>query len=208
MNIETIQAWLPIIKDIITSLATVIAAVIAIMGFRTWKKQLHWKTQYDLTQRLLRSTYKVRQALAEVRRFYTTEGEELQAMKEANVEASPDHQITFIRSQKAVYDRRWQKAQEAFTELDSVSLEAEAIWGHAVKENLQPLEQCAGALLATIGFYLDKLDKPPIGFDKEEVRKERQIMFSHPGEKDNFFSNEITNAVRKIENFLKPYLKI
>jgi hypothetical protein len=186
---------LPIIKDIATILATAIAALVAISGYRTWKKQLHWKTQYDLAQRLLRATYKVRQAFAEVRRFYSTEGEAQQAMKEANVEASQDPKIMFTRSQIVVYNKRWQKVSEAFSELESVSLEAEAIWGQAVKVNLAPLQDCAGTLLATIGIHLDRLESPAISRNKEEIQKERKIMFSHPGEKDNFFSNEIAMAV-------------
>ena len=208
MNIETLQAWLPIIKDTATILATATAALVAISGYRTWKKQLHWKTQYDLAQRLLRATYKVRQAFAEVRRFYSTEEEAQQAMKEANVEASQDPKIMFTRSQIAVYNKRWQKVSEAFGELESVSLEAEAIWGQAVKVNLASLQDCAGTLLATIGIHLDRLESPAISRNKEEIQKERKIMFSHPGEKDNFFSNEIATAVRKVENFVKPYLKI
>jgi hypothetical protein len=114
-----LQAWLPLIKDIVTILATALAAFVAISGYRTWKKQLHWKTQYDLAQRLLRATYRVRQAFSEVRRVYTTEGEEKQAMKEANVEASQDYKIMFTRSQRAVYNKRWQKVSEAFGELES-----------------------------------------------------------------------------------------
>jgi hypothetical protein len=89
----------------------------------------------------------------------------------------------------------------------SISLEAEAIWGQAVKENLEPLQRCAGTLLSTIEIYLDMLEHS-ISRDKEGVEKERKIMFAYYGEKDNFFSDEIAKAVSQIERFLKPYLKI
>lgn len=67
MDIDTVQKYITLIKDIITGLSAFTAAVIAIMGLQAWKKQLKGKTEYELAQRLLRATYKVREAFSWVR---------------------------------------------------------------------------------------------------------------------------------------------
>jgi len=206
---ETIQAWVALIKDIITGLAALTAAVIAIMGLQTWKKQLRGKTEYELAQRMLRAVYQFREALAWVRYWIMDETEMFQAVNEAKIEDSPtDMNKTFARRRKAVYQKRWQKVLEASVELDSISLEAEAIWGQVAKESVKPLLECAGTLFATLIVYFEHIENPQTNYSKEVKSRDHQIMFGVPGEKDNFFSNQITAAVRKIEDFLKPFLKI
>jgi uncharacterized membrane protein YccC len=206
---ELYQAWATLIKDIVTIAATIVAAGVAVRGYQTWKKQLHWKTQYELAQRLAKATYKARDALASVRNPFIDEREQQQAMKEANIEGSPtESKETFIRSQRAIYQKRWQKVVDVFAEIDTIRLEAEAIWGQAAKENLIPLTECASTLLNTIRIQLGRMEHPEILASDQTHRRERQIIYVGPDEKDNFFSDEITQAVRRIENFLRPYLKI
>ena len=185
MTLEQIS----LIKDIVTIAATSVAAIIAILGFGTWRRQLVWKTKYDLAQRMARATHKIRDAIAQVR---DPIGHESEGDQKDDI--------------KAMYKKRWQRVRDAFVELDTVSLEAEAIWGQIVKKNLTPLVQCASTLFSTIEIYLDKMDHPQVNFSKDI--RERQIIFGAPGETDNFFSNEISEAVSKVEQFLKPYLKI
>jgi len=209
MDIETLQAYVTLIKDILTGLAALTAAIVAIWGFRTWKKQLHWKTQYDLAQRLVRATYKVRDAIAWVRNPLQITAEIDQAIQEANIEGdrTKDRKVN-ARIQEAVYKKRWQNVLEADTELDSVLLEAEAIWGTSVKEKFEPLANCMGNLSMAIGYYLHRLNNPKIALDEKEFWKEDHILNDYIGQEDNFFSDEINAAVRQVEDFLKPYLKI
>lgn len=209
MNIETFQAYISIIKDIFTCLAALTAAVIGIIGLQTWKKQLRGKTEYELAQRMLKASYKYREALAWVRNPIVIEGEVWEAMKEIKMEDSPsDTSKSFTRQQQAVYQKRWQRVQEASIELDSISLEAEAIWGQAARENVKPLVECAGTLFAALLVYFGHMENPQVSYSKEVRNRDHRIIFAAMGEKDNFFTNEITEAVIKIENFLKPYLKI
>jgi Tfp pilus assembly protein PilO len=104
---ETIQAWVTLVKDIVTILATSIAAGVAVMGLQAWKKQLKGKTEYELAQRVLRAAYQFREALAWVRNPLIYEGEQVQAMKDANIEGNPGDPPTRQRRLKAVYEKRW-----------------------------------------------------------------------------------------------------
>ena len=145
---ETIQSWVTLIKDIITGLAALTAAIIAVIGLQTWKKQLKGKTEYELAQRLLRSTYKVREAMTSLRNPLPI-GTEIQMAMNAGMEEGKqiDNPKVYASAAETAYYRRWQSIQEALGELEAVSLEAEAIWGEVVKKNLNPLKQCNTTLL-------------------------------------------------------------
>ena len=206
MNVETIQPYVSFIKDVISGLAAFTAAVIAIMGFRTWKKQLHWKTQYELAQRLLRSTYKIRDELIlnksgdidESKMFPTImeENDDSSTEKkkkediinhEAEVEETFRHYQAVIAEEnghfKAAYQKSWRIIQEAYIELQNVSLEAEAFWGPAARDSLEPLMRIVKAVLTDRKQFMQSMDTMVRIFD-------------------------IYTAVNKIEDFLKPYLKI
>jgi len=208
MNMQIIQSYVTLIKDIVIILSTAIAAVIAILGLQTWKKQLKGKTEYELAQKILRTTYQFREALAWVRYPIVFENEELGAAEEVISKNSPSANKTFGRKQRAIYERRWQKVREASIELDSFPIEAEAIWGQAAKQSFKPLLNCAGTLFSTLVVYLDRMEHAEVSYSHEAKIKDHQIVFAAPDEKDNFFTDEITGAIRKIENFPKPYLKI
>jgi type IV secretory pathway VirB2 component (pilin) len=62
-----IQPWVTLIKDIVTGLAAATAAVIGVLGLRTWKAQLKGKTEYETARSLLRCVYRVRDAMRVVR---------------------------------------------------------------------------------------------------------------------------------------------
>ena len=58
-NLQNFQVIISIVKDIVTALSALTAAIITVIGLSTWKKQLKIKTEYDLAQRLLKSVYKI-----------------------------------------------------------------------------------------------------------------------------------------------------
>jgi hypothetical protein len=204
IDITTVQPYLTFLKDLATLFAAVVAAWVAI----AWKKQFTWKIKYDLAQRLLKAVYKVRLEFAGFRDAIVTEDEIIQATEGEKKESNTDHRTEYIQSQNAVYNKRWQKTLVAVNELQSISLEAEAVWGKAFKDSLEPLVKCAGTLYSTVAIYLAQLDSPITRTNNDAELRRRQIMYSYHDEKGNFFTDEINEAVGKIEKFLKPYLKI
>jgi hypothetical protein len=219
MTIETIQTWLPIIKDIVTILATAVAAIVAISGYQTWKKQLHWRTQYELAQRLLRATYRTREAFSRVRSATLSEDERFQAKTQLNSAGEHTFGTTEPSSGEEdlsdkpggyqywniAYRRRLLNAEEAFIELRSVSLEAEAIWGTVAKENMYPLLNCVLAYTHMANSFLNK----PNHWLTLSTDWSLRILFDARDENgNNLYTEEIKAAVAKVENFLKPYLKI
>jgi len=101
------------------------------------------------------------------------------------------------------------KVRDAFVELDSISLEAEALWGQVVIENLRDLNQCAAKLNLNIQHYLRSLSESSTEYDRNAEREIETIIFDWPDNpNDNPFTNEINEAIKRVEIFLKPRLKL
>jgi hypothetical protein len=210
-DIETIQAYVALIKDIITGLSAATAAVIAILGLQAWKKQLKGKTEYELAQRLLRTVYKIREAFSWVRNPYQSPDEIFQAMKEAGIEGDPLRDpIIRARGEGAVYRRRWKEAQNAIMDLETLALEAEAVWGSDAKDSLKPLRQCSAVLWFNIKAHLQNLEVPTRSNNNADAQRQINDIIYYPPDnpENNHFSKEITEAVKIIEDFLKPHLKL
>ena len=208
IDLNFYQTIISIIKDIITGFSALAAAIIAAKGLQAWKKQLKGKTEYELAQRLLRAVYDARNALACVRNPFQSSAEIFQAMKEANIEGDPsrDPQIR-IRKEEALYARRWRKIQETFTDLESILLEAETLWGDVIRDLFKPLQQCASVLHTNVQMHLSNLERPK-RYDEAEERRRTSILYSITDKSaDDAFSAEISTAISGFENFLKPRLK-
>jgi hypothetical protein len=48
MNLETIQPYVTLIKDMLTGLAALVAAYVGFTGLQTWKRQLTANAERDL----------------------------------------------------------------------------------------------------------------------------------------------------------------
>lgn len=206
---ECAQDIVTLLKDVATIITAAVAAIIAIKGYGSWKKQLRGKAEYDLARRLLRSVYKVKKAIRLVRNYLVLSGEVALAMRDAGIEIedydsrNPEHHAL---SQQAVYQRRWTEIQTAWTELEVDALEAEVLWGHDIAELLEPLQRHTKKLAGYIQIYLQNLAKPPRHPDSNLAREIEETIYER-GEHDAF-AEEIDNAVTEIENYLRPHLKL
>ncbi|GIV46059.1 MAG: hypothetical protein KatS3mg036_0877 [Ignavibacterium sp.] len=122
--------WFSTIKDIILLLVAIIGASSAIIGLKTWRKQLKGNTEYQLARRLMIAVYKSRDYVKLVRNPFMDGGEISQAFKEKN-EDVPHHQDAKygVKVDRAVYSMRWNKLNEALSELKIELLEAENYLG-------------------------------------------------------------------------------
>ena len=208
-DIKTIQAYVTLIKDFITGLSALTAAIIAILGLQAWKKQLKGKTEYELAQKYLRATYKIREALAWVRNPLQSATEIAQAMKEANFENVSVTDSSYpVKSAIAVYQKRFQKVTEAFLDLDSIMLEAETLWGESVREHFKLLQEHSSALFIAIQIYISDMEHN-VPYNEEKYEKIIATMYAiTDGSREDPFAREVKETIKKIESFVKPRLKI
>jgi len=209
-NLQELQEYISLAKDIVTILSALTAAIIAVLGLHTWKKQLKGKTEYELARKLLRAVYKVRDAIRLVRNAFMSAGEISQSLQEANIKTDQFAPRFDAISQGALYQRRWEKVQDALSELDLEAFEAEVIWGREVREKLKPLRKNVSTLLGKIQLYLELLKTPHRDTSNERIVQELVRVIHEVSEdpsKDSFTA-EITGSVRQIEDYLKPHLKL
>jgi hypothetical protein len=208
-DIKTIQAYVTLIKDIVTGLSALTAAIIAIVGLQAWKKQLRGKTEYELAQKYLRAVYKIREAFAWVRNPYQSRSEIAQAMTEAKFEGISFSDPSFpVKSTIAVYQKRFQKVTEAFLDLEAIMLEAETLWGEDVREHIKSLQKHSSKLFYVVQTYISDMERnAPYNAEKDKERMATMYAITD-GSAENTFGNEVKETIKKIESFLKPRLKI
>jgi hypothetical protein len=171
--------------------------------------QLKGKVEYELARRVLRGALNVRDAIRFVRNPLQMGGEIENAVKDAGIEIAPESAAFRAKSQLAVYQRRFNKMDQAMSELEAELLEAEVSWGHEVRNRVKPLRECIAKLTSKVWLYTDNLEHPEDKGDAKERKEIRAIIYwqSEDPAKDAFAS-EVNNAIDNIAQFLSPYLKI
>lgn len=182
------------LTDILTMLATIAAVFVGWYGLQEWKRQLKGKTNYEIARRYLKASLKLRDAMRAVRNPFVPLQEIEAALKEngLNSEEYKNHKVT----NRAVYNIRWKKVIDAWTNLEADLLEAEVSWGAGAVDAQKTLDECVRKLRVAVHQYVDGKDYS--GFADE-------IIFDN-GE-DDLFSKEVARAISIIEEYLKPHLQ-
>lgn len=209
MGIEYLSQYVPIVKDIVLAAAAVIASVVAIIGLNNWNRQLKGEVEYELTRRLLKSAFKIREAMKLVRNpvmfgYEQPQPDEIEAKK-----MSYD-QIRHFGLARA-YQTRWDKVNLARTEFQTDILEAEVIWGSVIHEKFKPLLELQGELYSVVQTYLVVCDPSKSESTRsayqEIMTKKRDILYDiSTTDSPDAFTQDVNNAVKGIEEFLKQYL--
>lgn len=202
MNFVDIARVVAVAKDAMTGIAAVTAAVVAAMGLRTWKRQLFGNTNYELARRLLRSAYRVREAIRWVRSPLILPAETASALRGAGLSDSPPGGFD-DRGEELVYRARWQKVSEANVEFWAEMLEAEALWGPEVRQRGDALASCTGQLYAALWRWLSRRQSP-INPDRMD---EIEAIIYNAGNSSTKFDDDLKAALEGIEAQIRPHLK-
>ena len=194
-------------KDILVAASAASAAFFAYLGLSAWRKELKGKSEYQLAKDVLKSVYKVREAFKHVRNpaiFQYEYPNELKHhhghLKEENRHEGTAH----------VYQERWKKMDEAFSELESYHLEAQVEWGPEFQDVIKDLRSCRAELLVAIQRMLERMkdtqDREILSVDE---RAEERSVLSHLGteSKHDKFTPDIDAAIGKFETWLRPHIK-
>ena len=162
-----------------------------------------------MARRLMRAVYSVRERIADFRDAFISGGEYVVAFKDAGVEPDDSGPGMDKRSSGLVYDRRWRALAQSLSNLDVEVLEAEVIWGDAVRVAERELRRCAAEVRLAVIQILEARDRiDPAGTTSEEQRaRQRNVLYdqSSPHEPDAF-AQKVLLAVRKFEGIAKPHL--
>jgi hypothetical protein len=208
MNSQDLALGVTIAKDVILAVAAIIGTVVAVLGLRTWSRQLKGGVEYELTRRLLRNAYRVREAIAAVRAPF---------MSAAEMALPDDERAKLSREQAAHYgsvrgyEKRWEGVTSAIGDLRTDLLEAEAVWGSNVHVVFDPLLKLHRELFVTVHMYLQASDPARPESSREalhaQLEKGRDVLYGLAGSEADAFGNDVAAAIRGVEGFLKPHLR-
>jgi len=98
------------------------------------------------------------------------------------------------------YQQRWKLIIESLSDLQVVGLEAEVLWGRQPIEVLDPLHKAVVQLNWALGEHLR--GKSNVASDQGD--KNYFIVFASGNDE---FGTKVSNAIDKVEKFVRPHLK-
>lgn len=87
-------------------------------------------------------------------------------------------------------------------------LEAEVLWGQAVRECEKQMQRCVGELNAALTLYLRDVHTDHRDPEKAAERIERQFAIVYAGGPDDEFSGKVESAVKDFEGTFRPHLRL
>lgn len=187
----------------------VYAATVATKGLTTWNRQLKGGVEYDLARRILKCTYRLREAFKGVRNPVMFPNEMPTVPEDVARPLSVEQKRHYGRA--AAYQNRLQKVVDVRDELRTELLEAEALWGDDILSKFSALFSLQNELFTTVHSYVTACDPD----ENLELRraceaahaKNRHILYhTYSDEKSDRFHVEVKAAIEIIENFVKPHL--
>jgi len=203
-----LKYWLPIIKDTVLIVTATIAGYVGLKGLDTWRRQLIGNTEYELAKQLLKSVYELRGAITTVRHPFMQYSQEPDMAEEKLKELSQREKEWYAMAQ--AYQKRWEPVLKAKSELDTLLLEAEVVWGKDIVEKISLLNSLIGELLWAIEDHLEAMNPNnhhKTYSDSDEIKKRRSIMYARGSEDKDEYKKKFNEAINTVEEELKPHIE-
>ena len=193
-------------KDVILGVAAATTAIAAVIGLKSWSRELKGKAEFEVARNLIRATYKVRDELQNCRSPFVSAYEFPEGYQGAPGRSSEQEEAG---AWSHVYNKRWKPVWSAIQEFDSHSLEAEALWGKEIRTCTDQLRQCAKELRVALDAIIS--DKASRGedfrSDAEFGRKMRSAVSASRDDEENELTKKILGAVGAVEKQVHPKLR-
>lgn len=198
------------IREVVVTAAAVTGAIIAVLGLKTWQKQLRGRTEYDLARRMLRAALEVRDGIRGVRSPFISPAEMEAALRSSGLgDEEIKKQMLQPESTIAVYNVRWKRVADAVSSLQVETLEGEVLWGDVVKDRLKPLYDAVASLRVMLNRYFRAEAghrQPLTGVKLQEVN---DIMYETSDDpQEDKFTRRVHDGIAQLESFLKPKLHL
>jgi hypothetical protein len=196
-------------KDVLVAVAAVVGAVVAIRGLNTWNRQLKGSAEYDLARRILKVSYRLRDAIKGVR-YPAMWGVEM-PNPPAEEAKRMSHEETDYYSKSHAYQARWQKVSDVRTDLQAELLEAQVLWSGELNKLFEALFKLEHELFVAVQNYLSLCNPKGSEAMKTAIEKRdlnaRDILYDSLEEGGDEFTKAVTRAIAPIEEYLKPHLR-
>ena len=197
------------LRDIILTLTAVTGAYVAFQGLRTWEQQLKGSVEYNLARRILKLTYRLRNAIKQTRHPMMLSSE-MSLPPDDKAQTMSQAQVSYYGISKA-YQVRWEKVSNVIEELNADLLEAEALWGNEAKNIFDELYKLINELNMVIYYHLKAMNPDDTEDNRRAwsniYRKKRDILYDTLEQGGDQYSKDFSEAIIQIENYLKPHLR-
>jgi len=204
-----IEQLISVGKDVLLTMVGIVGACVAVRGLNTWNRQLKGSVEYDLARRILKGTYRLRDAIKSVR-HPAMSGVEMPAPAEEEAKHMTGEEIYYYGRSRA-YQARRQKVSDVRTDLRAELLEAEVLWGAELGKRFEALFNLERELLVAVLSYLSLCDPKESEAMKAAIQKRRlnarDIMYDSLEDGGDEFTKDVAQAVASIEDHLKPHLR-
>ena len=193
MEISEIGKWIAAARDVLVGLSAASAAIFAYLGLSAWRKELKGKAEYELAKEVLKSVYRVREAFKYVRKptIYCYE---------YPADMKNDYERT-----KHVYEKRFEKIDDAFRELEEHHLAAQVEWGSEFQNVIEKLRSCKADLLVAVQQRLERNKNPQES--SQTTTEERSVLDSLGSKMYDTFTPKINEAIADFEGWLRPHIR-
>ena len=178
------------------------AMVLAVFGFKSWRREMRGKTQYALARRVLADVYAVRNAISIVRSMFMG-GEEFAARPGRNPkskESTPEDVLY-------AYEKRWDRLAEPSNKLDLDLIEAEVLWGKALQDHATELRGCIIDLQFNLSQHLRILRDERFAQRLPDDDHNKITAVVYAGMKNDALAKRVNKAVGGFEAVLKRHIQ-
>ncbi|MEK7658762.1 MAG: hypothetical protein AAB352_02735 [Patescibacteria group bacterium] len=188
------------LKDFITFILTAIGLIIAGFGLSTWRRQIKGTKEFEAFYNLNYSLLKLKKAIKYVRNPAIWPSEEYKAIQYAKNKYGDDIDKDKLKNDPTgyVYEMRWEKISDAYSEMESHLLAVQVLWGSEILEKIKPIDKKIKELNIAL-----RQNFGPLELKTKENGDIREIIYDMSGEEDDNFSNDIKEVINDIYNYLK-----
>ncbi|MEW8291974.1 MAG: hypothetical protein AB2672_15750 [Candidatus Thiodiazotropha endolucinida] len=192
-----------IIKDLCIAGAAVTTAYVAWRGVESWRSELKGRADFEIARNFMKSTYQLRDAIETCRSPWVS----LTEFPEGYMSKSNPTADEKGEAELHVYSNRWKEIYTCIQQFDTVSIEAEALWGKQINSKGSVLRKCVGELKTAIDAVIRNAYSEGRDFESEkEYGKEMEHIVKNTDSENNQFTKKINDAISDIESYVRPHL--
>lgn len=192
-----------IIKDLCLAGAAAMTAYVAYTGLEKWQKELQGKANFEVARELIKSIYKIRDEMSYCRSPFIAAMEFPESYRGSIQHTDEENGQAYAY----VYTKRWEPVGNAVQNFDAAVLEAEALWGEAIKVKAAILRQCVRSFQVDIESFIDDKYSGGENFnaDREFGKKIKANIWDMKTEA-NELTARINAAIEGLEKEITPHL--
>lgn len=189
------------IKMVLEIINTVVIVVVAIVGFKAWKKEFLSKRKIELAEEVLALFYEAKDAICAIRHpvGYMDEGKTRKPQDNETPTQKKARDDAYV-----VYER-YQKRQEIFNKLHSKRYQFMARFGSDKVENFDKLKEIIGEIFIATDNLVDIWSRGRE--DEKSLERQRQNESISRGTENDKIGKRLKNIILNVEKICEPIIR-